>query len=211
MSEDLRLFFAVPTSEEIKQQAQQIQEQCDCPDLKIGWVGPDRMHFTLIFLGDTPQARVSQLAEVARRAAQLHPPHQVTVAGAGAFPNFRRPRIIWVGCTTGAQQLTALGTELDHALTEAKLAKPEKRGFTPHLTLGRVRKGHNFNELTSSLKELSDCVLGQMPVDHFVLMHCDLQPGRPEIYTELNRFEIGKSEEDRGTSPQENQFSEGVR
>jgi len=211
LSEDLRLFFAVPTPEEIKQQAQQIQEQCDCPGLKIGWVGPDRMHFTLKFLGDTPQAQVSQLSEVARRVAQLHPPHQVTVAGAGAFPNIHRPRIIWAGCSTGAQQLTALGTELDQALTEAKLAEPEKRDFTPHLTLGRVRKGYNFDELTASLEELGDRVLGQMPVDHFVLMHSDLQPGRAPVYTELNRFELGKSEEDRGTSPQENQFSEGVR
>jgi len=206
LSEDLRLFFAVPTPEEIKQQAQQIQKQCDCPGLKIGWVGPDRMHFTLKFLGATPQAQVSQLAEVARRAAQAHPPHQVTVAGAGAFPNIRQPRIIWVGCGAGSQQLTALGTELDQALAQANLAEPEKRDFTPHLTIGRVRKGHNFDELTASLEELGDRVLGQMPVDYFVLMRSDLQPGQPPIYTELSRFEIGQPEEARGTSPQENQF-----
>ncbi len=202
MSKDLRLFFAVPTPEEIKQQAQQIQRQCDCPGLKIGWVGPDRMHFTLKFLGDTPQAQVSQLSEVARRVAQSHPPYQITVAGVGAFPNIRRPRIIWVGCSTGAEQLTALGTELDQALTEAKLTEPENRGFVPHLTLGRVRKGHNFDELAASLEELGDRVLGQMPVDHFILMHSDLQPGRAPVYTELNRFKLGKSEEDRGTSQQ---------
>jgi len=203
LSEDLRLFFAVPTPEEIKQQAQQIQKQCDCPGLKIGWVGPEQMHFTLKFLGDTPQDRLPKLAEVAQKMAQSHPPHQVTVAGAGAFPNIRRPRIIWVGCSAGAEQLTALGTELDQALTEARLAEPEKRGFTPHLTLGRVRKGHNFDELTSSLEELGDRVLGQMPVDHFVLMHSDLQPGRAPVYTELNRFKLGKSEDDGGISQQE--------
>ena len=211
MSEDLRLFFAVPTPEEIKQQAQQIQEQCDCPGLKISWVGPDRMHFTLKFLGDTPQAQVSQLAEVARRVAQLHPPHQVTVAGAGAFPNIHRPRIIWVGCSTGTQQLAALGTELDQALTEAKLAEPEQRDFVPHLTLGRVRQGRNFDELTASLEELGDRILGQMPVDHFVLMHSDLQPGRAPVYTELNRFKLGNSEEDEAINQQENQSSEGAR
>ncbi len=210
MSEDLRLFFAVPTPEEIKQQAQQIQEQCDCPNVKIGWVGPDRMHFTLKFLGDTPQDQVSQLSEVAQKVARSHPVHQITVAGVGAFPNIRRPRIIWVGCSTGAQQLTALGTELDQALTEARLAKPEKRGFVPHLTLGRVRKGYNFDELAASLEKLGDRILGQMPVDHFVLMHSDLQPGRAPVYTEIDRFKIGKSEEDGGTSPQENQSSEGV-
>jgi len=94
LSEDLRLFFAVPTPEEIKRQAQQIQSQCDCPNVKIGWVGPDRMHFTLKFLGDTPEEHVPQLAEVAREVAQLHSAHQLTVAGVGAFPNIHRPRII---------------------------------------------------------------------------------------------------------------------
>ncbi len=200
MSENLRLFFAVPTPEEIKQQARQIQKQCDCPGLKIGWVGPDRMHFTLKFLGDTPEDQLSQLSEVACRVAQSHPAHQVTVAGAGAFPNIRRPRIIWVGCSAGAEQLIALGTELDQALTEAKLAEPEKRDFTPHLTLGRVRKGCDFDELTASLEKLSDRVLGQMPVDHFVLMRSDLQPGQAPVYTELNRFELGKAQEDRSSS-----------
>jgi len=204
LSEELRLFFAVPTPEEIKQQAQQIQEQCDCPGLKIGWVGPDRMHFTLKFLGDTPEDQLSQLSEVACRVAQSHPAHQITVAGVGAFPNIRRPRIIWVGCSAGTEQLTALGTELDQALTEARLAEPEKRDFTPHLTLGRVRKGYDFDKLTASLEELGDRVLGQMIVDHFVLMHSDLQPGRAPVYTELSRFKLGESEEDGGINQQEN-------
>jgi len=203
LSESLRLFFAVPTPEEIKQQAKQIQKQCDCPGLKIGWVGPDRMHFTLKFLGDTPQDQVPQLAEVAQRVARSHSAHQITVAGVGAFPNIRRPRIIWVGCSAGVEQLTALGTELDQALTEAKLAESEKRGFVPHLTLGRVRRGYNFDELTASLEELGDRVLGQMPVDHFVLMHSDLQPGQAPVYAELNRFKIGESKEEQGTSQQE--------
>jgi len=210
LSEDLRLFFAVPTPEEIKRQAQQIQSQCDCPNVKIGWVGPDRMHFTLKFLGDTPEEHVPQLAEVAREVAQLHSVHQLTVAGVGAFPNIHRPRIIWVGCSAGAEQLTALGTELDQALADAKLAKREKRGFVPHLTLGRVRKGYNFDKLAATLAKFGDCILGQMRVDHFVLMHSDLQPGQPPVYTEIDYFKLGKSEEDGGSSAQENQCSEGV-
>ncbi len=200
MSEELRLFFAVTTPEEIRQQAQQIQEQCDCPGLKIGWVAPDRMHFTLRFLGDTSQDCLPQLAEIAGQVARSHPAHRITVAGIGAFPNIHRPRIIWVGCSAGAEQLTALGTELDQALTEAKLAEPEKRDFTPHLTLGRVRKGYDFDELTASLEELGDRVLGQMPVDHFVLMHSDLLPGQAPVYKELNRFELRKAQEDRSNS-----------
>ena len=204
LSEDLRLFFAVPLPEEIKQQAQQISQQCDCPGLKISWEGPEQMHFTLKFLGDTPQDQLSQLAEVAQTVAQSHPPHQITVAGVGAFPNIHRPRIIWVGCRAGSQQLTALGTDLDQALAKAKLAEPEQRDFIPHLTLGRVRQGRNFAELTASLRELNDYVLGQTSVDHFVLMRSDLQPGRPPIYTELNRLRLGKPEEDWDASQQEN-------
>jgi len=190
LPETLRLFFAVPLPDEIRAAARELQQECACDEIKIGWTRPQNMHFTLKFLGDTPENRVPKLAEVAEQVAQSCPVHRVTVATVGAFPHTRRPRVIWLGCTDGAAELGHLGTELDRALAQAKLSRREKRDFVPHLTLGRVRGGHNFSELTAQLDRLADRVVGPMPVDHFVLMRSDLQPGQPPVYTELARLDL---------------------
>lgn len=158
------------------------------------------MHFTLKFLGGMPQDSIPGLGEVARQVAQSHPAHRVTVATAGAFPDPRRPRVIWLGCTEGAEHLSRLGSELDYALAEAKLSQREKRDFVPHLTLGRIRSGHDFSTLTAALERLADCVVGEMPVEHFVLMRSDLQPGQPPVYTELAQFQL--REEGQNSAPQ---------
>jgi 2'-5' RNA ligase len=55
------------------------------PDARLTWVGPDRLHFTLAFLGETPESRVPAIVRA------LEPPFAVpaftlTIAGAGAFP-----------------------------------------------------------------------------------------------------------------------------
>jgi 2'-5' RNA ligase len=58
----------------------------------------------------------------------------------GAFPNGRRPRVIWLGLTGALDQLSALQRELDSALVALGIPA-EVRPFRPHLTLGRVRDG----------------------------------------------------------------------
>ncbi len=190
MPETLRLFFAVPLPDELRTAACELQQECACPDVKIGWTRPQNMHFTLKFLGDIPADRVAKLVEVAAEVAQLRPAHCVTVGTVGAFPNKRRPRVIWIGCTEGADELGRLGTDLDRALAQAKLSQRERRDFVPHLTLGRVRGGRDFGELTTALDRLADRTVGEMVVDHFTLMRSDLQAGQPPVYTELGRFEL---------------------
>ena len=190
MPETLRLFFAVPLPEELRTAAAELQQECACPSIKIGWTIPQNMHFTLKFLGDTPEGRISKLAQVAGEVAHSHPVHRLTVATVGAFPNKGRPRVIWIGCTAGADELGRLGTNLEGALAQAKLSQRERRDFVPHLTLGRVRGGHDFTELGTMLDRLADRTVGEMAVDHFLLMRSDLQAGQPPVYTELERFEL---------------------
>lgn len=190
MSELLRLFFAVPLPDRIRTGAKQLQQNLTCRGVNIGWVQPENLHFTLKFLGEVPTGQVARLADVAEQVAHSLPVHHITVAGVDAFPNVRRPRIIWIGCTEGDQQLRRLGTDLDSALAQAELSEAEKQDFIPHITIGRVRKGRNFDQLTAELEHLAGSAIGQMSVDHFVLMRSDLQPSGPPKYTELARCEL---------------------
>ena len=180
--------------EELRAAARELQEQCQCQGVKIGWTAPQNLHFTLKFLGDTDAEAMPRLTQVAEEVARSCPAHEVTVATVGAFPSPRQPRVLWVGCTTGAEQLGQLGTRLDQALAQAGLGPGERRGFVPHLTLGRVRGGHDFAELAAHLERLADSVLGDMPVDHFALMQSNLRPGQPPLYVELARLDLPPDE-----------------
>ena len=101
------------------------------------WVRVDGLHVTLRFLGPTPDARQQEVGAVVAEAANGIAPFRVALAGAGAFPNQYRPRVLWIGITEGAPELAAISGRINTAL--AKLGwTPDDRPFQPHLTLART-------------------------------------------------------------------------
>lgn len=189
MSEQLRLFFAVPLAPDLKEPVAQVQQELKMTGAKVSWTKRDSLHFTLKFLGDTPQEQVEELREVASTVAKTIPPHQIQIGGVGGFPSRGRPRVVWLGCSDEGEQLARLGIVLDEALAEAGLAEPERREFAPHLTIGRVRSRHRREELAAAMAELSDRQVGQMAVNYFVLMQSQLHP-QGAIHTLLDRFDL---------------------
>jgi 2'-5' RNA ligase len=104
----------------------------------VAWTPPENLHLTLKFLGDVMPARLESLAARLAEIAAAQPPFALTVAGVGAFPSFRRPRILWIGAAAPA--VGPLAATVDRACAAEGFA-PETRAFHPHLTLGRVRQG----------------------------------------------------------------------
>ncbi len=125
----------------------------------IRWVAADRVHLTLKFLGEVDEESERSIAEALVRAVVGHAPFEARVTAPGAFPNIRRPRIIWLGLA-----LADLGFER------------EQRAFRPHLTLGRVRRGRRVDSsaLDSLVRrtEVSDA----WQVDAMDLMRSHLLP-----------------------------------
>lgn len=105
---------------------------------RIVWVDPARLHLTLRFLGEQPETAAEPIARVLREVTSRHRVIGLALAGIGAFPNFRRPRIVWLGVERAAR------LELLHHELEVGLAglgyEVEGRPFAPHITLGRVRE-----------------------------------------------------------------------
>jgi len=195
LSEQLRLFFAVPLADELREPIAQIQQELKATGVKVSWTKLENLHFTLKFLGDTSAERVSELSEVAASVAAVNSAHQIQISGVGGFPSSQRPRVVWVGCTAGGEQFAELGQALDQTLVQAELAEPEKRKFSPHLTIGRVRSRHRLEELAAAMAELSEGEIGQMQVNHFVLMRSQLHP-TGAVYTPLARFDLRRAEAD---------------
>jgi 2'-5' RNA ligase len=123
-------------------------------DEGLRWVRPEGIHLTLKFLGATDPARVPQVEDALRAAAHAAEPLTVQPAGIGAFhggrhvagrrdwqrePRHHNVRVIWVGVDGDVAGLRALAGAIDAALEPLGFA-PERRPYSPHLTLARVRE-----------------------------------------------------------------------
>jgi len=101
------------------------------------WVPPENMHLTLQFLGEVEEAQMNGIVAAMQAAAADHAPMPVHLDGLGAFPNPRRPRVLWAGLAA-PPGLAELQAKLSAVLDELGFP-PERSRFTPHLTLARAR------------------------------------------------------------------------
>lgn len=104
----------------------------------VRWTGAPALHVTLKFLGERTDGKVEPLGTVLVAVASQHEPFEVELTEIGAFPNFRRPRVVWLGMT-GEATFRALAGDLDRALVPLGF-EAERRPFQAHLTLGRVKR-----------------------------------------------------------------------
>ena len=103
----------------------------------------------------------------------------------GVFPNPRRPRVLWIGVDEPTGTLTRLQADVEHTI--APLGFPtERRRFSPHLTLGRVKRGRSAAELEAlgRYAEQARVRVGEMEVRAVYLMRSDLLPSGA-VYTAL--------------------------
>jgi 2'-5' RNA ligase len=108
------------------------------PERALAWVPAHKLHLTVKFLGDGDDARVAALAAATDRVAARHRSLDITLAGVGAFPNFRRPRVVWLGAE-GESRLELLHHDVEVAAADLGY-EVEGRPFRPHVTLARVRQ-----------------------------------------------------------------------
>jgi 2'-5' RNA ligase len=103
----------------------------------LAWTEEARLHLTLKFIGERPAEAREPLAAALRAVAARHAPLALELGGLGAFPNRRRPRVVWLGVAPDPK------LELLHHDVEVACAalgyEVEGRAFRPHLTLARVR------------------------------------------------------------------------
>lgn len=133
----MRLFFAIELGEEVLDLVEEITLPLRAAAPELAWVARDKRHLTLKFLGNVEESDVSKLTAAADRAAARHAPLAMTVREVGAFPNFRRARVVWMGVEHDAR-LELLHHDLELAC-EHEGFEVEGRPFRPHITLARVR------------------------------------------------------------------------
>jgi 2'-5' RNA ligase len=169
----VRAFLAVPLPPPLQHAIALLQNELAAAVPGLRWSRPETIHLTLRFFGDTSiddleKVRASMLSVTLR--AQ---PFQVDLLGLGAFPDGRRPRVVWLGMTP-AEPLQRLYQACQAELGRVGIAA-ESRAFKPHLTIGRFRE--RGPDLTALLARQAQRQVGQLPVTQLVLYESRLQPG----------------------------------
>ncbi len=186
MSDLVRAFMSIDIEEQsLLSNVQIIQQKLDQDAAKMKIVKSENIHFTLRFFGDTPLTKLDQIQDSLERIEIT--PFEIEVAGVGSFPNRRRPRIIWIGVAHNASKILDLKDEIDSSLSELDY-QPEKRKYTPHATIARVRHVRDSKRIAENLEDLGDEVIGTMTVRTVNMMKSTLTPSGP-IYETL--WQIG--------------------
>lgn len=152
-------------------------------------VAPGNLHLTLKFLGDTSDEQLPDICSVLKRIVEPNVAHHVRLTGLGAFPNARRPTVIWVGVAQ-ADVLCRMAEELELGLAPLGFV-PEERAFQPHLTLLRV-KSRPPEQLFSLLAEEANAEFGMAPVDKIEFLQSELARDGSR-YTVLATFALAPS------------------
>ncbi|MCL6451351.1 MAG: RNA 2',3'-cyclic phosphodiesterase [Acetobacteraceae bacterium] len=184
----LRCFVAVPLEGEVHGSAVGFLRRLAALAPAVKWVEPENLHFTLKFLGEVEEGRLEKVKAALGQALAGKAAFGLELCGAGAFPNLRRPRVVWLGAGAGRDRLGELAEAVESAL--APLGFPrEARAFSPHLTLGRARQPGAAGALAAELEAAGSRPWGELKVDRVVLMQSTLTPRGP-IYTPLAVFRL---------------------
>jgi 2'-5' RNA ligase len=204
----LRTFFALEIGDEARRAAAALVERlrADPGCAAVRWGRPEAFHVTLRFLGPTPEERVPALVEAVRRETAGIAPFALALGALGAFPDERRPRVVFVAVEPHAP-VAALAAAVERGTVAAGFA-PEQRSFNGHLTLGRVRgrrpEGARSEPKASEamggrrrvrLPAGERCAAEPFPVASLVLLRSE-PSAAGSVYTPLAQIALGG-----GTSP----------
>ncbi len=146
------------------------------------------IHVTLKFLGDTDESLIPEIEKIMKSAAVGIPPFQMKMKGSGAFPNLNRISVVWAGLE-GAEPLGIIAGKIDDGLKPLGF-EPEKRKFSPHITIGRIKDGRNIRELAQVVREWEPGEFGEVSVDRIILKKSVLTPQRP-VYSDVAAVSLG--------------------
>jgi len=190
--EQVRCFIAVELPDEVKTGLDQLQAQLKSGNQPwVKWVDPYSIHLTLKFLGNVAVDRIDPITAAMEEATQGVSPLHLEVKDLGVFPNLRRVQVVWVGVSGEVDKLARLQQRLESNLAGLGFT-PERRRFTPHLTLARLRDRASPDEREGLGKLIASTKFEAaytFPVDAISLMRSQLTR-EGAIYSKISSAEL---------------------
>jgi 2'-5' RNA ligase len=191
--ETIRAFIAIELTDALHRALSAVHAQFkrDRAARLVRWVAPENIHVTLKFLGDVDAERMPALQRALADACADTAPFTLTIGGAGAFPNTRRPNVVWIGARGQIEIAARLAQKIDDACAALGFAR-EARPFAAHLTLGRVKRDASPSErqlIGAMIENAQVADLGELRVERVSVMKSELKPGG-SAYSRLHVVEL---------------------
>ncbi len=188
----IRSFIAIELPAEVSATLEEIQQALKSPQHNfVKWVPPMTIHITLKFLGNISSEKIASITSAMEQTSQAISPFQLKLGEIGAFPNLKQPRVLWIGVKGETDKLKTMQANLEENLARLGFTR-ESRGFTPHLTLARLREGissaerRSFGDLIAEKSIKVDC---QFAATKISLMKSQLLPSGA-VYTRLTEVKL---------------------
>lgn len=183
----IRSFISLELPETLKAHLGKIQTSVKSNEFTfVKWVVPESIHLTLKFLGNVQIQKVEQIIQALTNVAACVAPFKLETAELGVFPDLDRPSVFWVGLGGEIKSLIVLQKNIDDALEPLGFQK-EKRAFTPHLTLARLREAAsmmNKRDFSEAIKRIQFDVRYKWEIRSVCLIRSQLSP-QGAIYSKI--------------------------
>lgn len=158
------------------------------PTAQINWSPLANLHITTKFIGEWPEPRLDEL-KAALAAMPAHEAIPVAIRRLGFFPNPHSPRSFW--CGIQAPGLDRLAADTDRTTAALGIAS-EKREFSPHLTLARIKERTEMQPLREAIAALKSLEFGEFEARSWFLYRSTLKR-TGSVYTKLAEFPLSKA------------------
>ena len=168
----VRAFIALDLSPEIREEIGKIQADLRQCRAKLTLVNPDIIHITMKFLGEVDEKDIPAIIRALEDVRSE--PFTIGVSGVGVN-NPGSPRVVWARIDP-VEACKALNDRIETALEPLGFAR-EKRPYTPHATIARVRQ--HDRSLDTAIRPHSERLFGRCTIDRFSLKKSVLTPKGP--------------------------------
>ncbi|MBD3414416.1 MAG: RNA 2',3'-cyclic phosphodiesterase [Candidatus Aminicenantes bacterium] len=171
----MRAFIAIEMDPIVKENLTKVISRFKKISSHVKWVKSEAMHLTLKFLGTIKNQKATLIKDLLDRVSDVHDGFHLECKGLGTFPQkSKKPRVIWAGMSE-CPSLMALQSDIEKECESIGFLR-EKRGFHPHLTLGRIKKQSQIQDLLAELKINPKTDFGITEVDRVILFKSTLTP-----------------------------------
>lgn len=133
-----RIFIAINLPYEVKGTLAEVEKKW--LNLPARWIDTENLHITMVFLGDITEVEMGEVCMVAKEVAARHKVFTITLREVLYGPPGKMPpRMVWVEGEK-SKELSILKKDLQESLLEKVRFQPERRAFSPHITLARIKE-----------------------------------------------------------------------
>lgn len=142
----------------------------------------EQIHMTLKFLGPTDEGLVPKIEGIMKEAVTGVKPFEIGFKGTGAFPNLNYIKVVWIGLVN-SEPLAEVSRVLNDEMSPLGF-KREGRGFSPHVTVGRLKGSKGKEMIQEILSKTKTADFGAQTIDRLKLKKSVLETSGP-IYSTI--------------------------